>query len=324
MREISCIQAIAEGYAAAMRKDPGCFIVGEGIAQRGGCFGHTKGLLDEFGEERVLDMPISESAFTGMCAGAAMCGSRAVVDIMYVDFMTLAMDQIVNQAAKIRYLSAGQFDMPLTVVGVMGAARSGGAHHSQSLHPWFMNIPGILVVIPSNAYDLKGLLAAAVLSNDLAIVLPHRGLLAAKTPVPEEDFLLPLGEARVVREGEDVTIVAAGMMLQNAKEAAKKLAEEGISSELIDLRTLVPLDEEAILKSVGKTGRLVVVDEGYSMCGVGAEIIARVQEKAFDMLDAPIERVHPLSTPVPFSPVLENAFLPDSERIAKAVMKVVG
>ena len=323
MREINCIRAIAEGYASAMRKDPGTFIVGEGIAARGGCFGHTTGLLAEFGPERVLDMPISESAFTGMCAGAAACGSRAIVDIMYVDFLTLAMDQVVNQAAKLRYISGGQFDMPLTILGVMGAARSGGAHHSQSLYPWFMNIPGIIVVVPSNAYDLKGLLTAAILEDDLTIVLPHRGLLTAKAPVPEEDFTLPLGKARVAREGTDVTIVAASMMLHRALEAAGELAEKRVSADVIDPRTLVPLDEEAIIASVRKTGHLVVVDEGYANCGVGAEIIARVQEKAFDALDGPAVRIHALPTPIPFSPVLEKEVIPDARKIVDAVMKIL-
>ncbi len=322
VREITCTQAIAEGYAVAMRKDPSTFIVGEGIADRGGCFGHTTGLLVEFGPERVLDMPISESGFVGMCAGAAACGSRAIADIMYVDFTTLAMDQIINQAAKLRYMSGGQYEMPLTIVGVSGANRSGGPHHSQSLHPLFMNIPGILVVLPSNAYDLKGLLAAAILTNDLALVLPHRGLLNARCGVPEKDYVLPLGEARVIREGKDVSIVAAGMMLHHAAEAADKLSDRGISVELIDPRTLVPLDENTILKSVKKTGRLVVVDEGYSNCGVGAEIIARVQEKAFDFLDAPMQRIHPVSAPIPFSPVLEHALLPDLDKIVDVVMKV--
>lgn len=323
MREITYTRAIAEGYAAAMRKDPSTFIVGEGIAARGGCFGQTVGLLNEFGPKRVLDMPISESGFVGMCAGAAACGSRAIVDIMYIDFTTLAMDQIVNQAAKLRYISCGQYEMPLTIVGVTGAARSGGPHHSQSLHPWFMNIPGIIVVLPSNAYDMKGLLARAILENDLAIILPHRGLLNTKCEVPEEDYTLPLGEARIVREGTDVTIVATGMLLQRALTAAEGLIDKGISAEVVDPRTLVPLDENTIIESVKRTSHLVVVDEGYSTCGVGAEIIARVQEKAFDFLDAPMARVHPLSVPIPFSPVLENAVLPDVNRIIAAVMNIV-
>ena len=322
-REISYMQAIPEGYATAMRMDPSTFIVGEGIAERGGSFAQTVGLFEEFGPERVLDMPISEAGFVGMCAGAAACGSRAVVDIMFVDFMALAMDQIVNQAAKLRYMSAGQYEMPLTILGANGAIKAAGPHHSQSLHPWFMNIPGICVVLPSNAYDMKGLLAAAILSNDLALVLPHRGLFSITCEVPEEDYVLPLGEARVTREGTDVTVVATGMMHLRSQEAAQELEEGGVSVELIDLRTLVPLDEETILQSVEKTGRLVVVDEGYAPCGVGAEVIARVQEKAFDSLDAPMQRLHPLNTPIPFSPVLEDALLPTAEKIIAAVMRTL-
>lgn len=323
MREITYTQAITEGYAVAMRRDPSTFIVGEGIAARGGCFGQTLRLLREFGPERVLDMPISEAGFVGMCAGAAACGSRAIADIMFVDFTTLAMDQIVNQAAKLRYMSAGQYEMPLTIVGVTGASRSGGPHHSQSLHPWFMNVPGIVVVLPSNGHDMKGLLAAAILENDLAIVLPHKGLLNTKWDVPEEDYALPLGQARTAREGADATIVATGMMVQRALTAAEELGGRGISVEVIDPRTLAPLDDDTIAESVRKTRHLVVVDEGHCTCGVGAEITARVQEKAFGFLDAPVQRVHPLSTPIPFSPVLENAVIPDADRIASAVMEIM-
>ena len=322
-RQISYLQAITEGYAVAMRTDPTTFIVGEGIAARGGAFGQTAGLLEEFGPDRVIDVPISEASFVGMCAGAAACGSRAVVDIMFVDFLTLAMDQIVNQAAKLRYMSAGQYEMPCTICGVCGAGRASGPHHSQSLHPWFMNIPGIQVVLPTNAYEMKGLLAAAILSNDFALVGPHRGLLNQKCDVPEEDYVLPLGKANVTREGKDVTVVASGMMHRRAETAAEKLAGKGISVELIDPRTLVPLDEETILESVRKTGRLVVADEGYSTCGVGAEIIARVQEKAFDFLDAPMRRVHPADAPIPFSPVLEQVVAPDADSVFDAVMDVV-
>lgn len=322
MTVISCAQAMAEAFGVAMRKDPSTFIVGEGIADRGGCFAQTKGLLDEFGSRRVLDMPISESAFVGMCAGAAACGSRAVVDIMYVDFTLVAMDQIINQAAKLRCMSGGQFTMPLTIVGLCGSDRSGGAHHSGSLHPLFMNVPGIKIIIPSNAYDTKGLLAAAILDDSLAVVCVHRGLLNNKCDVPEAEYLLPLGEAVVVREGTDVTILAAGMMLHRAVEAADQLVDRNVFAEVIDPRTLAPLDEGTIVNSVRKTGRLVVADEGYANCGVGAEIIARVQEKAFDHLDAPMQRVHSLPTAIPFSPPLESCVIPHAGRIVEAVMKI--
>lgn len=323
MREITYTKAIAEGYAVAMRKDSTTFIVGEGVAARGGSFGQTSGLLEEFGPVRILDMPVSEAGFAGMCASAAACGSRAIVDIMFVDFVTLAMDQIINQAAKLRYISAGQYEMPLTILGVSGAARSSGPHHSQSLHPWFMNIPGIIVVLPSNPHDMKGLLASAILENNVAVVLPHRGLLNMKGDVPEEDYTLPIGKVKIVREGTDISIVSTGRMVHQAIAAAEKLADEGISAEIIDLRTLVPLDEDAILESIKKTNRMVVVDEGYSTCGVGAEIIARVQERAFDFVDAPMARIHTLDVPIPFSPVLENAVLPDPEKIVEVSMKVM-
>ncbi len=323
MREITYTEAIAEGYTVAMRKDSTTFIVGEGIVARGGCFGQTSGLLEEFGPERVLDMPIAEAGFTGMCTGAAACGSRAIVDIMFIDFTTLAMDQIINQAAKLRYMSAGQYEMPLTILGVTGAARSSGPHHSQSLYPWFMNIPGIIVVLPSNPYDMKGLLASAILENNLAIVMPHRGLLNMKGDVPQKDYTLPIGKARIVRKGTDISIVSIGRMVHQVMAATEKLLEEGISAEIIDIRTLVPLDEDTILESVKKTNRMLVVDEGYSTCGVGAEIITRVQEKAFDFLDVPMLRIHSLDVPIPFSPTLENAVLPNSEKIAEVSIKMM-
>ncbi len=323
MRQITYLQAISEGFAAGMRKDRSSFIVGEGIAERGGCFAHTKGLYEEFGPERVLDMPISESAFTGMCAGAAACGSRAIVDLMYIDFATVAMDQIVNQAAKIRYMSGGQFSMPMTINAVFGILRSGGPHHSQPLHPWFIYIPGIKVVMPSTPYDVKGLLTRAIIDDNLVIVLEHRGLLNIKGDVPAQDYMLPLGQASVVREGIDVTIVALGLMVSHALEAAEILGGRNISLEVIDLRSLVPLDKRTIINSVIKTGRLLIVDEGYSPCGVGAEITAIVQSDVFDSLDAPIKRLHTASVPVPFSPPLEKYIVPDPEKIVEAIASMM-
>lgn len=320
MRQISYLQAISEGFACGMRKDPSSFIVGEGIAKRGGCFAHTKGLYEKFGSERVLDMPISESGFVGMCAGAAACGSRAIVDLMYFDFITLAMDQIVNQAAKLRYISAGQFFMPLTINAIFGISRSAGAHHSQAFYPWFVHTPGIKVVIPSSPYEVKGLLASAIMDDNLVLVLEHRALLNIKGDVPEEDYFVPLGEASIVREGTDVTIVAVGLMVHHALKAAEILADKNINAEVIDLRTLVPLDEKTIIDSVKKTGRLLIVDEGYSPCGIGAEIIALVQSKAFDFLNAPIKRLHTESVPVPYSPALEQYIIPNPEKIVKAAL----
>jgi len=320
VRQITYLQAIREGFAAGMRRDNGSFIVGEGIAVRGGCFGHTKGLYEEFGAERVLDLPISEASFVGMCAAAAACGSRAVVDLMYLDFSTLVMDQLVNQATKFRYISGGQFTMPLTLSAVFGAQGSAGCHHSQSLYPWFVYAPGIKVVIPSTPYDVKGLLASAVVDDNPVVVLEHRALLGRKGDVPEEDYFLPIGEAAVLREGRDVTVLSSGLMVSHALQAAAMLAEKGVSAEVIDLRTIWPLDEKTIIESLKKTLKLVVVDEGHAPCGIGAEITALVQEKAFDYLDAPVARVHTAHVPIPFAPELERFVLPNAEKVVQAVL----
>ncbi|MFH0795832.1 MAG: alpha-ketoacid dehydrogenase subunit beta [Candidatus Omnitrophota bacterium] len=324
MREIKYLEALREGFAAGMRKDPDSFMAGEGIGARGGSFAHTKGLYEEFGPERVLDMPISESAFVGMCAGAAACGSRAIADLMYFDFITLAMDQIVNQAAKIRYISGGQFSMPMTINAIFGIYHSAGTHHSQTFYPWFINTPGIKVVIPSTPYDVKGLLASAIIDDNLVLVLEHRGLLNIKGEVPEEDYFLTLGEAKVVKEGTDVTIVATGLMVHQALKSAEVLAGKGVKAEIIDLRTLVPLDEKTVIDSVKKTHRLLIVDEGYGPCGVGAEITAVVQSKAFDFLDAPVSRLQTLSVPIPYSPPLEQYVIPDVDKIVSAVSDILG
>jgi acetoin:2,6-dichlorophenolindophenol oxidoreductase subunit beta len=323
VRQIKYLQAIREGYASGMRADKHSFIVGEGIGKRGGCFAETVGLYDEFGADRVIDMPISESGFVGMCAGAAACGSRSIVNLMYMDFTAVAMDQIVNQAAKLRYMSGGQFTVPMTIVGVYGICTSAAAHHTQPLYPWFMYAPGIKVVLPATPYDVKGLTASAIMDDSLVLVFQHRGLINIKGDVPEEDYFLPLGKAEIVREGTRATVVAPGVMRHRAMDAAEKLAAEGISIEVIDPRTLIPLDEATITDSVKKTGRLVVVDEGYSPCGVGAEIIARVQAKVFDYLDAPLQRVHTLSAPSPYAPTLEKELLPNVNTIITAVKSIV-
>ena len=322
MRQIKYQQALREGYASGMRSDSSTFIVGEGIGRRGGCFVETVGLYDEFGPERVLDMPISESGFVGMCAGAAACGTRAIANLMFVDFMAVAMDQIVNQAAKMSHVSNGQFKMPLTLTGMYGIGGSQGAHHSNAFYPWFINSPGIKVLMPSTSYDVKGLLTAAILDDNLTILLHHRGLIHLKGDVPEEDYTIPIGKAEVVREGSDVTVVAIGIMRHRSLEAAKLLESKGVSVEVIDPRTLMPLDKETITESVVKTGRLVVADEGYSPCGFGSEVITMVQEEVFDSLDAPMVRVQTMSVPIPYSPPLEKAVMPGVEHIVKAIEKV--
>lgn len=323
MRKIRYQQAISEGYATGMRADDSTFIVGEGIGIRGGCFTETKGLYEEFGRDRVIDTPISESAFTGLCAGAAACGTRSIANLMFIDFALVAMDQIINQAAKIAYLSAGQYTMPMTITGMYGIGSSGGAHHTQPLHPMFVYIPGIKVVMPATVRDVKGLLASAIMDDNLVIVLHHRALVSLKGEVEEGDLYLPLGKAEIVREGDGVTLVAAGIMRYQALKAAEKLQQKGVSVEVIDPRTLIPLDQDTIINSVKKTGKLVVVDEGYSPCGFGAEIIAMVQDNVFDYLDAPMKRICTLSAPTPYSPPLQDALVPDVDRIIDGVMEIV-
>lgn len=322
MRTIRYQNAISEGYATAMRADESTFIVGEGIGARGGCFVETKGLYEEFGAHRVIDTPISEAGFVGMCATAAACGSRSVANLMFLDFTTVSMDQIIHQASKMRYLSGGQFRMPMTITGMYGIGNSQGAHHSHPMYPWFINTPGIKVVMPATPYDVKGLLAEAILDDNLVMVLFHRLLVSMKGEVPEEDYRLPLGQAEVVRQGSDVTIVAPGIMRHRALEAAKQLDTQGISVEIIDPRTLFPLDKETIIASVKKTGKCVVVDESYSPCGFGAEIIAMIQEEIFDYLDTPIRRLQSLSVPPPYSPSLEQAMTPSVDKIVAAVSEM--
>ena len=323
MRQLKYLHAIREGYASGMRADDSSFIVGEGIGPRGGCFAETLGLHEEFGAERVIDTPISEAGFVGMCATAAACGSRSIVNIMYMDFTMVAMDQIANQAAKIPYVSGGQFKMPMTIVGVYGICTSAAAHHTQPVYPWFMYMPGIKVVLPSTPYDVKGLTASAIMDDSLVMVFQHRGLMNIKGDVPEEDYFEPLGKAHIVREGSDITVVAPGIMRHKAAKAAESLEKDDISVELIDPRTLLPLDVDTITESVKKTNRLLVADEGYSPCGLGAEIIATVQENVFDYLDAPMRRVHSLSVPSPYAPTLESEQVPDVDDIAKAIKETL-
>ncbi len=323
MRNSKILIAMREGVATAMAADETTFIVGEGIANRGGVFTESTGLLEKFGPERIMDMPLSENAFLGMCAGAAMCGSRAICDIMFSDFLTLSMSPLVDQAIKIPYMSGGQFKMPLTILAFYGVSGSNGAQHSQSLHPWFMHIPGIKVVVPSTPYDMKGLLASAILDDNVALVLRHRALIHQQGELPEEDYFLPLGKAEVVRQGADVTVVAPGIMRHRLFNIAENLSGLGIEIELIDPRTLTPLDTDTICESVKKTNHLVVVDEAYSPCGFGAEVIATVQDQVFDYLDAPLKRIHPPSVPVPFSTNLEQAYLPNDEMIIREIKKVL-
>ena len=323
MAEQRFIDAIREGLREEIARDPAVYILGEDVAV-GGPFGATKGLAEEFGAHRVLNTPISEGTVAGMAVGAALLGFRPVVEVMFVDFITLAMDQLVNHAAKLHYMSGGQLRVPLTIRAQGGASGSYGAHHSQSLEAWFLHVPGLKVVMPSNPADAKGLLKAAIRDDNPVLYLEHRGLYWDRAEVPDGDHLVPLGRAAVRRPGKDVTVLALSRMVGTALEAAERLAAEGIEAEVIDPRSLCPLDLEAIVASVRKTRRLVVAHEAVERGGVGAELAAQVQEAAFDYLDSPILRVGAPFAPVPFSPALEKPFVPGAEVLLAAARKAVG
>lgn len=323
MRKISFLASIIEALQIELQRDESVFIMGEGIGPNGGAFRETQGLFEEFGEERIRDTPISEAGFTGAAVGAALCGMRPVVDLMYVDFTTVAMDQIINQAAKIKYLSAGKMSVPIVILGAFGIFKSGGAHHGQPLHAWFANIPGLKIIVPSTAYDVKGLLITAIRDNNPTLFWIHRGLFSLKDDVPQDAYTIPFGEAAIKREGKDITIVSTARMVHLSLEAAVILSKRDISVEIIDLRTIVPLDRRRILESVKKTGRLLVVDEGYAPCGLGAEVMALMADEGFDYLDAPLKRLCTNSVPIPFSPSLEQFIIPDVNKIITAVEEII-
>lgn len=323
MRELTYREAIREALREEMRRDDSVFLMGEDIAQFGGSYKVTLGLVEEFGKERVRNTPISESAIIGATVGAAVGGMRPVAEIMYIDFTTLAMDQIVNQVAKIRYMTGGQVKVPLVIRTQGGGGRSAAAHHSQSLEALFFHIPGLRVVMPSSPYDAKGLLKVAIRDDNPAIFIEHKLLYAEKGPVPEEEYLVPLGKAEVKKEGTDITVVATSLMVKRALLAADELKGERISVEVVDLRTLSPLDKETIFSSVKKTGRLLIVHEACEQGGIGGEIAAQVAKEAFDYLDAPIERLATMNTPIPFAPQLENFVIPQVEDIVKKVREIV-
>src|SRR5215510_9476649 len=319
MREITYTTAAREGLDEEMARDPSIFVVGEGIGPRGGNFNTTAGLYEKYGPMRLCDTPISERGFVGMCTGAAMTGTRPIVDFMFVDFILDSIGELFNQAAKIQYMSSGRLKMPLVLRGCIGIGNSAATHHSGSYYSIFGNIPGLRVVLPTTPYDAKGLLKTAIRSDDPVLFLEHKSLLNYKGPVPEEEYYLPFGQAAVAREGADVTVVALALMVRKTLEAADQLAAEGISVEVIDPRTVAPLDVNTILQSVHKTGRLLIVDETFAPCGIGAEVAAQVIDRAFDDLDAPIRRLNGAHTPIPYSPVLETAIVPQPETIAQAV-----
>lgn len=315
-RKLTFGQAVREALAEEMRRDPTVFIMGEDVAEAGTPFKVLSGLVEEFGTERVMDTPISEAGFTGLGVGAAMTGMRPVVDIMFGDFLGLVMDQIANQAAKVHYMSGGTLKAPLVIRTTLGATRRSAAQHSQSLHAWPSHIPGLKVVLPSTPADAKGLLKAAIRDDSPVVFFEDKMGYALKGEVPEGDFVLPLGKADVKREGEDITIIATSSMVLVALEAAELLAADGISAEVVDPRTTVPLDVEALVRSAKKTSRAIVVDEGYQRYGVTAELAAVISDGAFYYLDAPVKRMGAMDVPVPFSPVLEDLTVPTAAAVA--------
>ncbi|HET8524233.1 MAG TPA: alpha-ketoacid dehydrogenase subunit beta [Thermomicrobiales bacterium] len=321
MREMTFTAAAREGLAEEMARDNTVFVVGEGIGERGGNFNTTEGLYALYGPERLRDTPIVERGFVGLCTGAAMTGTRPIVDFMFFDFILDAMGEMINQTAKIQYMSSGRLKMPIVLRGCIGIGGSSATHHSGNYYPIFSHIPGFRVAVPTTPRDAKGLLKTAIRSDDPVLFLEHKLLLNAKGEVPDADAdeLIPFGQAAIRREGSDITVVALTAMVRLALAAAEQLATEGISVEVIDPRTVAPLDMDTILTSVQKTGRLLVVDEDFGPAGMGAEISAQVMEQAFDDLDAPVRRLNGLHTPVPYSPPLEAALVPNTDQIVAAI-----
>jgi pyruvate/2-oxoglutarate/acetoin dehydrogenase E1 component len=324
MPELSYREAVRDALSQAMRQDDDVFIMGEDIAEMGGSMGVTHGMLDEFGPERVRNIPISEMALAGAAIGAAVQGMRPVAEIMYEDFMTLAAEQVVNQAAKHRYMSGGQIKVPVVFRTQGGAGWSPGAQHAQQLEAWLVHVPGLKVAYPSTPEDVRGLLWTSIYDDNPVIFFEHRLLYPVKGEVPEEIEPIPLGKARTIREGTDVTVIAIGPLVHRAVEAAKQAEEEGISVEIIDPRTLQPLDEDALVASVKKTNRAVVAHEAVTRMGFGAEVTSVLQYKAFDYLDAPIERVGAKFAPLAFAPVMEQYIIPHAEDVLAAIKRTVG
>ena len=333
-RELTFVQAISEALLIAMRSDPDVILMGEDVAGGGGredqgieeawggIMGATKGLYKAFGPERVRDTPISEMGFLGTAVGAAVTGLRPVAELMFMDFIGVSLDPLLNQAAKLRYMFGGKARVPLTVRTLCGAGARAAAQHSQTLYGMTASIPGLKTVCPSNPFDAKGLLLASIRDDNPVVFCEPKSLVFMKAPVPEEDYEIPLGEAAVVREGSDVTLVGMGATVPVALEAAEQLAGDGTSAEVIDLRTLAPLDEDAILASLARTGRLVVIDEATPHCGMASEVAALCVDRGFDLLNAPVKKVTGPHTPVPFSPVLEDAYRPSAEKVIAAVREL--
>lgn len=319
MREITFSQAVNEAIAEEMRKDPTVILLGEDVAEAGTPFKVLSGLVEEFGTDRVLDTPISEPGFAGIAVGAAMTGLRPIVDLMFGDFLFLVMDQICNQAAKTHYMSGGKLNVPMVLRTNMGATRRSAAQHSQSLHALVAHIPGLKVAMPSSAYEAKGLMKTAIRDNNPVVIFEDKLMYQDKAEVPEEEFLIPFGQANILSEGKDITLVATSSMVQIAQKASIELIKDGISAEVIDPRTIVPFDEKTVIESVCKTSRAIIIDEGHQNFGVSAEIAARIAEKAFYHLDAPVQRMGAMDVPVPFSPVLEDLTVPTVDAVCVRV-----
>lgn len=315
-RELTFGEAVREAIAEEMRRDPRVCLMGEDVAEAGTTFKVLKGLVEEFGKNRIIDTPISEAGFTGLGVGAAMAGVRPIVDIMFGDFLTLIMDQLVNQAAKIHYMSGGKWKVPLVVRATMGATRRSAAQHSQSLHAWAAHVPGLKVVVPSTPADAKGLLKSAIRDDNPVVFFEDKiSYTKVKGPVPSGDVVIPLGVADVKREGTDITLVGTSSMVQVALEAATLLEAIGVSAEVVDPRTLWPLDEDTLVRSVQKTSRCIVIDEGYGRYGVTGELASVIAEKAFYELDGPVRRIGAMHVPIPFSPPLEDATVPTGQQV---------
>lgn len=321
-REISHSKAVNEAIAEEMRRDPTVILLGEDVAEAGTPFKVLSGLVEEFGTERVIDTPIAEPGFMGIAVGAAMTGLRPIVDIMFGDFLFLIMDQLCNQAAKTHYMSGGKLNVPLVVRTNLGATRRSAAQHSQSLHALVAHIPGLKVALPSTPYEAKGLLKTAIRDNNPVVIFEDKLNYQMKGNVPDEEYLIPFGKAKILREGNDVSLIGTSSMVQTCLEAADLLASNDISAEVLDPRTIVPIDEATILTSVRKTSRAVVVDEGYQNYGVTAEIASRISEKAFYHLDAPVIRIGAMDVPVPFSPALEDLTVPTPQSVAKKAYSI--
>ena len=323
MKTIQFREAIAQAMSEEMRRDDTIYLMGEEVAEYNGAYKASKGMLDEFGEKRVIDTPISEAGFSGIGVGSTMTGNRPIIEFMTFNFALVGIDQIVNNAAKIRQMSGGQFPCPIVFRGPTGSAGQLGATHSQAFESWYSNCPGLKVIVPSNPYDAKGLLKSAIRDNDPVIFMESEQMYGDKGEVPEGEYTLPLGVADIKRSGKDVTLVTYGKMLKQAFKASEELIKEGIDTEIIDLRTIRPMDYEAIFESVKKTNRLVILEESWPFGNISTEITYQVQNEIFDYLDAPIEKINTADTPAPYSPVLLKEWLPNHEDVIKAVKKVM-